>query len=147
MKLLEDYKYKSVRATAKILAECLDLTMPKGLKDVVVVPLPTSGKHIRERGFDHTWLIAKELCRMRPGFTLKKVLIRHGNAAQVGKDEETRRRQAEQAYEVTSEILDERTYLLIDDVWTTGASMDAAISVMQKAGAKKLASAVILIPR
>lgn len=147
VKLLEDYKYKSVRATAKILAECLDLIVPKDLEEAIVVPLPTSGKHIRERGLDHTRLIAKELCKMRLGFNFKKVLVRHGNAVQVGKDEETRRRQAERAYEVVSEVSSEKTYLLIDDVWTTGASMEAAISVMQKAGANKLASAVILMPR
>ena len=57
----------------------------------------------------------------------------------------TRKKQAKEAYLVKSGAIDaNRTYLLIDDVWTTGASMESAIDLMKKAGAKYLAAAVIL---
>ena len=68
---------------------------------------------------------------------------------QVGKDDKTREEQAARAYKASNacRINPEKLYILIDDVWTTGSSMEAAIKVMQKAGAVKLASAVLLMPR
>lgn len=153
LRLTEDYKYKSIRKTAELLAEFLDEAVPKELGDeVVVVPLPTISKHIRERGFDHTLLLAKELAKRR-GWRVEQILKRANKTVQVGADEETRKRQAASAYEVgesgkdgTEECVDKKKmYLLLDDVWTTGASMEAAIAVIKKAGAKKLAAAVILM--
>lgn len=145
LKLTEDYKYKSIRKTAEVLAELMSAAIPKSLKDVVVVPLPTIVKHIRERGFDHTLLLAKSLARLR-GWKVERVIRRVNKTVQVGADEKTRRRQAKEAYEVASVVDAETTYLLIDDVWTTGASMEAATKAIKKAGAKKIAAAVVLIP-
>ena len=61
--MIKEYKYRSVRALAKELAEFLVLAMG-GLcisadEDVVVVALPTISKHIRQRGFDHMATIAR----------------------------------------------------------------------------------------
>lgn len=159
LKLTEDYKYKSIRKTAEVLAELIDAAIPRDfgcisgmtLDNVAVVPLPTIAKHIRERGFDHTLLLAKELARRR-GWKVEKVLSRANKTVQVGADEETRLRQAKMAYKVDlkrghSDSLDSsKMYLLLDDVWTTGASMKAAIEAIKKAGATKVASAVILMP-
>ena len=71
---------------------------------------------------------------------------RVNKTVQVGADEETRRRQAKEAYAVVRGVNAEATYLLIDDVWTTGASMEAATKAIKKAWAKKVAAAVVLIP-
>lgn len=150
MKLTEDYKYKSIRKTAEVLAELMDAAIPKDFgsfqsSSVVVVPLPTITRHIRERGFDHTLLLAKKLARRR-GWKVERVISRVNRTVQVGADEETRKRQAKSAYEVSARLDDLKTYLLLDDVWTTGASMEAAIETVKNAGASHVASAVILIP-
>ncbi len=39
----------------------------------------------------------------------------------------------------------ERIYVLLDDVWTTGASMRAAAEVMRLAGAKRLVGLVVAV--
>ena len=61
--LINNYKYNSVRACgdalAELLAECINI------ESAVVVPLPTIGKHVRERGFDHTKLLARKLVRLK----------------------------------------------------------------------------------
>ena len=168
MKLTEEYKYKSIRKTAEVLAELMDAAIPRdfgiggggdksvgddNVKDeVVVVPLPTVAKHVRERGFDHTLLLARELARRR-GWKMKTLIARKNKTVQVGADEKTRRKQAEGAYVVSRRDVDSdvrldaaKIYLLVDDVWTTGASMEAATEVIKKAGAVRVASAVILIP-
>ena len=169
-KLVEEYKYQSVRDLGAVLAEMLDEVIPKEIgtqddgivnpvdsagspggleraREVVLVPLPTAPKHIRERGFDHTLRLAKVLARRRKGFSCQHVLSRYKNSVQVGADAKTRRKQAKEAYYVEGRIDSDKTYLLVDDVWTTGASMEAAISLMKKAGVKHLAAAVILTPR
>ena len=161
--LVEDYKYKSIRRAAETLAELMDKAIEvenskQGRKgggqsfdldeNVVLVPLPTIRKHIRERGFDHTLLLAKKLAKRHKGWRVEKLLERRGNTVQVGTDGEKRQEQAKKAYGVvkSAKIDAEQAYFLVDDVWTTGASMEAAISLLQKAGAKKLAGVVMLIP-
>lgn len=145
--LVEDYKYQAIRRLAKTLVEMLDEVLPKELSKVSVVPLPTIGRHIRERGFDHTKLLAKELVKRRKGWEVCKVIYREDKAVQVGSDVETRKRQAKAAYKLSEKINTEKKYLLLDDVWTTGASMESAISLMQKAGCKDLVAAVLAISR
>ena len=148
MKLTEDYKYKSIRKTAEVLAELMSAAIPKkfgGDEEVVVVPLPTIGRHIRERGFDHTLLLAKRLAILK-NWKVATVISRKNTTVQVGADSDKRKEQAKGAYAVSSRLDEKKQYLLIDDVWTTGASMEAAISAIKKAGAKKVASAVILMP-
>lgn len=143
--LVEDYKYQSIRGLDKALAEMLDETLPKNLGDTIIVPLPTAPKHVRERGFDHTLKLAKALAKRRKDFSFARILARNNNTVQVGADAKTRKKQAKEAYLIkTDKVGCNKKYLLIDDVWTTGASMEAAISLMKKAGAKYLAAAVIL---
>ena len=108
---------------------------------MVIVPLPTIRKHIRERGFDHTKRIAKEFGKRR-GLLVSEVLLRVNKTVQVGADEETREKQAAEAYAVDMEKFDaDKTYLLLDDVWTTGASMRSAAKKLREAGAKQILGA------
>ena len=145
MRLTEDYKYKSVRKTGEVLAEMMDAAIPSLGGEIVVVPLPTIGKHIRERGFDHTLILAKKLARRR-GWQCKALVERVNKTVQVGANEKVRKEQAKKAYAVVRQLDNRKTYLLLDDVWTTGASMEAAIEAVKKAGARKVASAVVLFP-
>lgn len=145
--LIHDYKYYSVRAIGKELAELMYDRLPKDLpKNTYIVPLPTSTKHIRERGFDHILYMAKKLAQMG-GFKVLPLLVRNKNTVQVGADKKTRLEQAEHAYELSNSIAinPEATYILFDDVWTTGASMRAAVKKLKEAGVKKMQIAILSI--
>ena len=136
--LIHDYKYHSVRALKKPLAELLNAVLPKNLsKNTVLVPLPTATHHIRSRGFDHTLLLAKHLGKLRH-LKIERVLIRNKNTVQVGASEKERLSQAKEAYILNPKIkIDpEKTYILLDDVWTTGASIMSAKKLLEKSGAK-----------
>jgi predicted amidophosphoribosyltransferase len=143
-RLIHDYKYHQVRSLAMPLAEILNQTLPVFAGEVSIVPLPTIRRHIRERGFDHILLLAKKLAKLR-GYNVVPLLSRDKNFIQVGADKETRKLQAAEAYIVTGAVEPDTTYLLIDDVWTTGASMKAALKKLQGAGAFKLAGAVLAV--
>lgn len=165
MRLVEDYKYKSIRATSAILAELMLEAIPRlermcqsdsvRPRDVVVVPLPTISRHIRERGFDHMTVLAKAIAKRR-GYRFVKALKRNNKTVQVGANEAKRKEQAKTAYVMSEKFKKkvwddgaylDKQYLLVDDVWTTGASMEAAIEVLRGVGIKNIAGVVMLIPR
>lgn len=145
-KLVYDFKYNSVRALGEVLAEILDQILPIVAGKVVIVPLPTIAKHVRKRGLDHTFMIAKSLAKRRKWET-QKLLRRVKNTVQVGANEATRKKQAEEAYEFVGIVDKENTYILFDDVWTTGASMKVAIQKMQKAGISKIIVVILATNR
>ena len=144
--LIHDFKYHPIRALGPKFAELLDNSLPHSLDDVIIIPLPTATNHIRARGLDHTLLIAKHLARLR-NYKVSKLLIRAKNTVQVGSDRKSRLTQASTAYAINPKISinPEITYLLLDDVWTTGASMQAAIKKLQQAGARKIIIALLAI--
>lgn len=140
--LIKRYKYDSSRNISGVMAGLIADVIPFLDEKVVIVPLPTIRKHIRERGFDHTLVLAKKLARMR-GWKYEIVLARKGKAVQVGANMEQRKVQAREAYEVVGKIDEKKSYVLLDDVLTTGASMCAGLELMRRAGAKKVYGAVM----
>ena len=141
-KMISAYKYDSVRAFSIAFADFLHACLPSLPSDTVVVPMPTIRQHIRERGFDHTLLIAKELCRKRR-LVLKSLIGRAKNTIQVGANRSERLEQAKSAYCLTSQPNPDTPYLLLDDVWTTGASLCSACNLLKENGARHLMVAVI----
>lgn len=145
--MVETYKYKSRRALAGVLAEMLDASLPEVEGEVVVLPLPTMARHVRERGFDHTWLMGRALAKMR-GWKCEKLIFREKDTVQVGASQKKRLRQAAEAYGIdTKKVRADVTYLLLDDVWTTGASMRAAEKLLREAGAGRILGAVVAVSR
>ena len=146
--LIHDYKYNSSRAIGPILAELLNETLPLVDGPTIIVPLPTIPRHIRERGFDHTLKIAKKLAKLRgKNYQVKQLLVRNKNTVQVGTDRKTRITQAKEAYMIApnAKIDKSVTYILFDDVWTTGASMLSAKKKLQNAGVSKIITSVLAI--
>ncbi len=144
--LIKTYKYSSVRALAKEFASLLDAKLPNISGPVAIVPLPTASHHLRSRGFDHIGLIAKHLAKLRH-YQVVHPLIRAKNTVQVGTDEKTRQIQADAAYVIKPGFRPNNatTYLLLDDVWTTGASMTSAVNKLKKTGTQKIAIATLVI--
>lgn len=148
--LVHDYKYHSTRALARPLAEILDKSLPNTTNNTIIVPLPTINRHIRERGFDHTYLIAKRFAKIRgQNCQVKKLLLRSKNTVQVGANRSTRLTQADSAYIINpkTRINQNTTYILFDDVWTTGASIKSAVKKLRQAGAKNIIIAILALSR
>ena len=110
-------------------------------RKIVLIPLPTIRKHIRERGFDHTLrlcfeledFLQKKLDDFGISVEYQSLLVRKNKTVQVGKEKKERMRQAEKAYGIREGIkIENRTlYILVDDVTTTGASLVAAKKILQ----------------
>lgn len=143
--LIHDYKYHSVRALAEPLAEMMCESLPTILPEKsVLVPLPTATHHVRSRGFDHVRLIAKKMSRIR-NIPIERVLVRNKNIVQVGANRQERLSQAEFAYALNHKTTIDKntTYILLDDVLTTGASLEAAVKKLRAGGAKHMMIAVL----
>ena len=132
--LIYDYKYNSTRALAQTFAELLDAILPAFSPNTHIVPLPTAHRHIRSRALDHTMKIAKAFAKKRH-LELSPILTRAKDTVQVGSDRETRLAQAKEAYAINPAVpIDPTaTYILLDDVWTTGASLLSATKKLREA--------------
>lgn len=110
-------------------------------RKIVLVPLPTIRKHIRERRFDHTLrlcfelenFLQKRLDDFGISAEYQSLLVRKNKTVQVGKEKKERVKQAEKAYGIREgvEIENKTLYILVDDVTTTGASLLAAKKILQ----------------
>lgn len=136
------YKFQSVRAAAAPLAALLAATLPPLPRRTVIVPLPTVSAHIRQRGFDHTLVMARQLAA-RCNRPCRPLLRRRGTQQQRGHNAAQRRRIAARAFACPARLDPATTYLLIDDVVTTGASLQYAAAALRAAGATTVWVAVV----
>ena len=141
-RLIDAYKFENVKAAHQVLAELLSMKMGILPSFVTIVPIPTSSRHIRQRGYDHTLLIAKKLAKLQNAPINNHLLMRVTNTQQRNTSKKQRRSQAKEAFKVRSR-LNGGTYLLIDDVVTTGATLHYCTKALLDAGANEVWAAVV----
>lgn len=140
--LIDGYKFQNTRAAHLPLAELLASRLPDLPPETVVVPVPTLASHIRQRGYDHMYLIARRLGRLRKLPTATP-LVRVTATTQRGANARQRRQQAEEAFACRGQLDPDKIYLLIDDVVTSGSTVKYAAKTLKDAGAQKVWVAAI----
>jgi ComF family protein len=105
-------------------------------QDVLIVPVPTARRRVRSRGYDQAVVIARALAK-RKGCRYAPLLLRYGSQEQKQADRFQRRQQLRGAYAVRepASAVGARI-LLIDDVVTTGATLEEAATLLKAAGAR-----------
>lgn len=103
-----------------------------GAVDALVF-VPATAEAYRRRGFDHMELVARHLAPML-GLALADVLIHNRAADQRGLGREGRAANARGSFEVLGNVAG-ANLLLVDDVLTTGASIQAAREALVARGA------------
>lgn len=132
-------KFERARAGAEYIAQILDRRLPPFVGDNLVVSfVPTATKRVRMRGYDQAALIARRLSVLR-GASYLPLLTRRGQQRQVGAPRAVRHRQLDGSFQVRKpSIVPGKHILLIDDVLTTGATLETAASVLYDAGAGRV---------
>jgi len=136
--VLQRYKYNRDVALARPLGQLLSERCPLvvGAYDVIM-PVPLHVSRLRWRGFNQAQLLARPLARRAgvPMDALSLERIRH-TRPQVELTEAERRRNVAHAFRVTRpECVHRRKILLVDDVYTTGATVDECSRELKRVGA------------
>jgi ComF family protein len=137
-KAIHEFKYRNLRAIAGRLAKLLSEYMVENpVPCEVFVPVPLHSKRLKERGYNQSALLAKELSRLTGLPVDSSCLIRNSyNVPQAKtRNVEERRQNVIGIFSCKSEDLRNKKVLLIDDVTTSGATLDACASVLKTAGA------------
>lgn len=139
-RIVDATKFDSVREAADVQAELLAAALPR-LPRLVIVPIPTIYPHVRQRGYDHTLRMARSLAGQLDG-QCARLLERKTLSIQHGASRQERLTQAAKAFAVKGSVNAEASYLLVDDVTTTGASLTEAAKCLRAAGARNIYVAV-----
>ena len=112
------------------------------LKKTVVVPVPLHRWRRDWRGFNQAGLLAKILARELDLSFCEDLLVRkHYTQPQTGLKKEDREKNVKNAFEVNRAYKTYKTYknvFLVDDVWTTGATMKICANLLKRNGFKKV---------
>lgn len=117
----------------------------------VVVPVPAHAARLRERGYNHAELIAKPLAKSL-GLPCRSYLLVRSRPRpdKLRLTMRERWRSVRGAYTIRQGLrVDNLRVLLVDDVLTTGATLDACSRALRKAGAAKVVALTVAraIPR
>lgn len=110
----------------------------------VIAPVPLAAKRLVERGYNQAWQIAKPLAKalnVRSDATLVKRVIE--TARQSRLDHDARRLNVGRAFEVVSPVQGLHVGM-VDDVMTTGATLEALALALKAAGARRVTNFVAL---
>jgi ComF family protein len=147
--LIHLLKYGGVRPAANVLgrmlAEAIATLEPDFPADsIAMIPVPLHRTKLRQRGFNQAELIARAAIRVRgSGDRLQLcagVLERkRDTASQIGLTSHERRQNLRGAFRIAQpEAVAGREMLVVDDAYTTGATVSECARVLRRAGATKI---------
>jgi ComF family protein len=102
----------------------------------LIVPVPLHARRQRVRGFNQAALLAQQIGSQREIEVRERLLRRvRYTKPQIGLTPAERKENVRRAFAAECGSLDGKRILLIDDVYTTGATMTSAASALLNAGA------------
>jgi ComF family protein len=138
-------KYKRVRRIAKPLADLLAQHWQQHAYPVdALQPVPLHPQRLAERGFNQSELLAAHLASLSGVPLLRTGLVRSRDTAhQVGLDARQRSVNVQDAFFWQAASAAPMRVLLIDDVVTTGATLEACAQALRNAGSREVRALVL----
>ncbi len=136
--LVAGFKSRGRTPLARFMAAEISRLAPEGILQGALVPVPAHPERRRRHGFNHAAEIAAALARAT-GMPRRDLLLRpHGMPTQVGLERRSRLRGARGSVSVRPQRETPSVAVLVDDVLTTGATLDACATALRRAGAKRI---------
>lgn len=138
---IHELKYRNLRAAAEPLSELLghyleDNHMPAE----VLVPVPLHQKRLRERGYNQSELLATGLSK-RSGLPVVAgclIRLRHSSPQAQTASVGDRHKNVATAFACRDQRMQDKKVLLIDDVATSGATLNACAAALKESGASSV---------
>lgn len=125
-------KYGGERHLAGVAARLmLERCRPRPGRGDLLVPVPTTGGRLRERGYNQSLLIARRLAALS-GAVAADALARDDGPPQVGLPLAMRRRNVEGAFRVVGPVPPADRTWMVDDVATTLSTMDSMARALSR---------------
>ena len=112
------------------------------LKDSVLVPVPLHRKRERQRGYNQSLLLAEAFASSLPEQTEVRPLLKRviNTRTQTRLSREKRRQNMKGAFVVKKKypLESQKRHILIDDVFTTGSTLNSCAKTLKDAGVEKI---------
>ena len=139
--LVHALKFRSQLALAPLMGDLLIEAIRERID--LVVPVPLSRERLRERGYNQAAEIARHVARERRARLELTVVVRERNTrAQADLPWSDRARNVRGAFRC-ERSLDGAAIAVIDDVMTTGATLDELAATLKRAGAVRVVNWVV----
>jgi len=140
MNAIQRFKYNSETHLASFLGGLLSVfarTLLSHPKEFMAVPVPLHNHRLRERGFNQSLLLAKVVSSdLKTSLDYLSLIRKRDTRSQTGLGGKERRSNVANAFSVTSAaIFKGKKVLLIDDVLTTGCTLNECARILKKSGA------------
>lgn len=141
--VIHNLKFYNLSSISKFIAQLIynqikKLKLILDVKIIIAVPLHKVRK--RERGFNQSALIAKELAELLQCDFRSDIIERINNTvSQATLEHKDREKNINQAFRLKKNIdLKHKSIILLDDVFTTGSTVRECCQVLQQAEAKRI---------
>lgn len=102
----------------------------------LLIPVPSSAKRVRRRGYNQAELLSRVVSDQLGIPQRSDILVRTCDTPFLkGLDDEGRRQALKNAFLVYGNDVESKCIMLIDDIYTTGSTMDACADQLYRAGA------------
>jgi ComF family protein len=129
-------KFSGLRRLARPLGKFF-AELPIPVMDAIV-PVPATGRTLRDRGFNQTLLLSRSLSRhLRIPVHMNLLIKKKETLPQIGLGARERAGNLKNSFEVRGRLNSQRLVLL-DDVMTTGATVRECAKTLRKAGAREV---------
>lgn len=137
-RLIPRLKYHGQLAVAPALGTCLAQRVADVPRPDRVVAMPLHPARLRERGFNHAGEIAREVARrLGLAFDVDRCRRVRDTPPQMGLAHDARRRNVRGAFECAHDVHGLHI-AIVDDVMTTGTSLDELAATLKRAGAREV---------
>lgn len=143
-KLLIDYKFNNKPYLYKTFSNII--LNDKKIIDFInnyemIIPVPIHKKRLNSRGYNQSELLAREISKkMKDIQFINNVLIKtKNNVAQSTLSKEERILNVKDIYEIqNNNIIKEKSIILVDDIYTTGSTVNECSRILKENGAREI---------